>query len=419
MTAANVTPWEWSQLAACVAQGLGLHFPPERRADLERGIVAAAQGAGLADAATLVRGLLAAPPGRAQLALLARHLTIGETYFFRDRPLLDAVARQVLPELIRQRRGRDQRLRLWSAGCASGEEAYSLAILVHRLLPDLADWRVTITATDIHPGALQKAAAGIYGEWSFRDAPAGLKATYFERRPDGRHAIAPWLRGMVDFRLLNLAQDGYPSAETGTAAMDIVFCRNVLMYFTPQQADRVLARLHAALVDGGWLALSPSETVLGPAPRFRQVNFPGAFLYRKNARGRDPAPASPATSAPAVPAAAPTRPALDAARLAAKARAHADAGRLAEALHACDRWLAADGMDPAAHYLRAVVLMEQGDAAEAAAALRRTLFLEPDFVLAHFALGNLARGEGKADEAERHFALARKLQAGVESESTP
>ena len=415
MKADEVRHLEWSQLRARLAQWLGLHFPHERRAELARGVTAAAQEVGLPDTASYVRSLLATPPDDAQLQQLARHLTIGETYFFRDRPLLDAVACNILPALIRARRGRDQRLRIWSAGCASGEEPYSLAILLHQLLPDLADWRLTITASDINPAALQKAVAGVYGEWSFRAVPPGLKEGYFQRRPDGRYLIAPEIRKLVNFACLNLVQDPQPSLQTDTNAMDIVFCRNVLMYFTPEQAASVIGKLHRALVDGGWLAVSPSETAQALVPRFEQVNFPGAFLYRK----RSAAPAAVAAPVPAAPAAAaePAAPAMSAPpppeprSFALPARALANEGRLAEALGWCDRWIAADKVDPAAHYLRAVVLMEQGEFTEAGAALRRALFLEPGFVLAHFTLGNLARRDGRSAEASRHFANTRRLLA--------
>lgn len=415
MTARDVEDAEWDALGEVIARRMGLYFPPERRADLQRGVAAAARELALPDAAAYARRLLAAAPDQAQLQLLARHLTIGETYFFRDPQLLDAVARQVLPELVRARRGRDQRLRLWSAGCASGEEAYTLAILLHQALPDLAEWRVTITATDINPAALRRAEAGIYGEWSFRNAPPRLKASWFERQADGRYAIDPRLRTRVNFEYLNLVEDGYPSLETDTNAMDIVFCRNVLMYFQPAQMRAVVERLRRAMVDGGWLAVSPSETSQALFAPLATVNHPGAILYRKGvaapAAVRRPVPhvAAPREAPPTrTPAATPPPAPPDFARL---ARELANQGDLAEALAWCDRWVAADKVDPAAHYLRAAVLLEQGEAEAARDALRRTLFLDADFVLAHFALGNLARRGGDAAAAARHFGNARALLA--------
>lgn len=414
----TVPDWQWTQLSELVADRMGLNFPPPRQADLRRGVAAAAQDLGLAED-RYVQRLLAAPPDAAQLRHLARHLTIGETYFFRDPPLMQAV-RQVLAALIAARRGGSQRLRIWSAGCASGEEAYSLAILLHEALPDLAGWGVTITATDINPDALHKAAVGAYGEWSFRSVPQSVKDGYFERRADGRLAIAPHIRRLVSFESLNLVQDAYPSLATDTNAMDIVFCRNVLMYFTPEQTRRVIARLHQSLGEGGWLVVSPSETSHVLFRQFEAVSFPGAILYRKRALPQPPAVRSAPPRNAVAPASLPTKPSPAAVRqpdtvlLAARARALANEGRLDEALAWCDRWLQADKLDAGAHYLHAVVLLEQGAYEEARASLRRATFLAPGFVLAHFALAGLARRQERGAEAARHFANTAQLLAGYQ-----
>src|ERR1700677_3592051 len=169
----------WRRVSEFIAQHTGLDFRDERRLDLQRGLAAAATEFGLADAAGCAEWLLSASLTRPQFHVFASHLTIGETYFFREKKAFDALAEHVLPELIRRRRGRNQRLRLWSAACSTGEEPYSLAILVRQLLPDWRDWSVTILATDINERSLQRAAAGIYGEWSFRESAAGVKERYF------------------------------------------------------------------------------------------------------------------------------------------------------------------------------------------------------------------------------------------------
>jgi len=249
----------WQRVSELVARTTGLHFPAERQADLQRGLTAAAAEFGFADSASCVDWLLSASLTRPQLNILASHLTIGETYFFRERKAFDALAEHVLPELIRRRRGRGQQLRLWSAACSTGEEPYSLAILVQQLLHDWRDWRVTILATDINENSLRKAAAGVYGEWSFRESPPGFKERYFERTPDGRFAVLPEIRNRVSFAHMNLAQDCFASLATDTNAMDVIFCRNVLIYFTPSHARKLVENLHHALLDGAWLVVSPSE----------------------------------------------------------------------------------------------------------------------------------------------------------------
>jgi chemotaxis protein methyltransferase CheR len=273
------------RLSELVARYMGLHFPRERWADLQRGLAGAADEFGFDDVAECAEWLLSAPLTKAQLQVLASHLTIGETYFFREKKTLGVLSSRVLPELIQARRGREQRLRLWSAACCSGEEAYSLAILLRQILPDLAEWHVTILATDINPHFLRKAVAGSYGEWSFRDTPEGFKERFFTGAGDGRYAIRPEIKNLVSFEHLNLVEDVYPSLATDTHAMDVIFCRNVLMYFTPAQTRKVIGNLHRALIDGGWLAVGPSEASQALFPQFVTANFPGVILYQKGDAG--------------------------------------------------------------------------------------------------------------------------------------
>jgi chemotaxis protein methyltransferase CheR len=455
---------------------MGLHFPSERWDDLKRGLAAAASEFGFADVAACAAWLLSAALTKAQVHVLASHLTVGETYFFREKGTFDVLAESVLPELVGSRRNRERRLRLWSAACCTGEEPYSLAILLHQVIPDLADWHVTILATDINERFLQKAIAGVYGEWSFRESSGGFKERYFQCIGDGRYSILPEIRKWVTFAHLNLVEDVYPSLATDTNAMDLVFCRNVLMYFTLPQARRVAVNLRRALVEDGWLVVSPSEGSQELFSGFLPVNFPRVILYQKDEskvqtdQRRPPVPRAetaecvlPAFEAllpgvPLMPAALSTEPTLapppqelsqpeasptpfavaaslyqqgryaetaemllasfearaapDPQAFSLLARALANQGGLADALAWCDRWIAADKLDSSAHYLRAVVLQEVGDDESARHALQRAIYLQPDFVLAHFALGNLARNGGKADEADKHFTNALHLLRG-------
>ena len=225
--------------------------------------------------------MLREPWSLQQLDLLASHLTIGETYFFRDRACFDALAEHALPALIRARRNGEKRLRLWSAGCCTGEEAYSLAILVQQVLPDAEQWQVSILGTDIHPGFLRKAAEGVYGEWSLRGSSDRFKLRYFSRTGDGHYQITDSIRRMVQFAPLNLAQPGYPSLVPATDGIDLILCRNVLMYFSAAQFQAAVARLHQCLAPDGWLAVSASEVSRSQFPAFDEVRGSGALLYRR------------------------------------------------------------------------------------------------------------------------------------------
>ena len=456
------------RLSEFIAEQTGLHFPPERRPDLQRGLTAAAAEFGFADSVACADWLLSTPLTRPQLHTLASHLTVGETYFFRERKTFDALTNHILPELIRRRRGREQRLRLWSTACSTGEEPYSLAILVQQLLPDWRDWRVTILATDINANSLRKAAAGVYGEWSFRESSPEFKERYFARTPDGRFAVAPAIRNRVSFAHLNLAQDCFPALATDTNAMDVIFCRNVLIYFTPSHARKLVENLHHALLDEAWLAVGPSECSQALFSRFVAVNFPGCILYRKsNIKEARPSSLVPvpivivadayaaenhraalADTSADVAAAPDPRAAAESlygqgryaetadtllasfAKEAAQtappssqtvqgpptfsllARALANQGQLASALVWSERWIAADKIDAAARYLHAMILQEMGDREAARRALHRAVYLRPDFALAHFALGNLARAELSSTEANRHYANALHLLRG-------
>jgi chemotaxis protein methyltransferase CheR len=273
-----------SRLSEFVAAHMGLHFPPARWADLHRGVSSAAPEFGFDDVESCIRWLVSSPLTEHQVEILASHLTIGETYFFREKKSLEAIETHILPELIRSRRrerGGGRQLRIWSAGCCTGEEPYSLAIMLSKMLPDRRDWRITILATDINPRFLRKAAAGVYGAWSFRETPPQIKESYFRPVGEGRFEVVPQIKDMVSFSRLNLVEDAYPSLSNNTNDLDVILCRNVLMYLVEDQRRKVLHQFHRGLTEGGWLVVSPSETPLASFSEFTAVNFPDAILYRK------------------------------------------------------------------------------------------------------------------------------------------
>ncbi|MDA8429757.1 MAG: chemotaxis protein CheR [Geobacteraceae bacterium] len=451
-----------ARLSSHVAAQMGLHFPPAKWQTLKNAFSSAAGELGFRDPEGCANWFMSAPLSKELVEAMAGYLTIGETYFLREKRSFEILAEEIIPEITRTRRPGEQRLRIWSAGCSSGEEAYSLAITLHRMNHLLHGWNISILATDINPQALRKAVEGIYTEWSFRDPPVWLKENYFKKSVDGRLRLIAPIRKMVTFAYLNLIEDPYPSLPSDTNAMDVIFCRNVLMYFTPELARKVVERFHRSLVDGGWLIVSPCEVSQLLSPLFKAVNFRDAIYYQKQPPGaRQPEHRGPepntrlAPSPPAVPEArrAPpmavrpqsvppvVRPALpleqscyeealalyerglypqaehklsallrpDGVNVPATVllcRIRANQGQLADALLLLDQALATDKLNPGLHYLRAMILQEQGADHEAGNSLKRALYLDQNLVVAHLALANLARKGGRLKEYRTYLETA-------------
>ncbi len=264
-----------------INRAMGLHFSCERLPDLGVKMESLCGKFAFDDPEACMLWLMSTPLSREHLEILAGALTIGETYFFRDPHCFRALEEHVLRDLVKDRQNGNKRLRIWSAGCSSGEEPYSIAILLSRMLPDLEKWNIQLLATDINPQAIEKARQGVYGRWSFRDSPPWLME-YFKETRDRRFEIIPRIREMVQFSHLNLAEDCYPSLFSNTNALDLIFCRNVMIYFQPELINTMTAKFHHALRDDGWLFLGPTEAIQRPLQGFSRHRFSGAIGYQKS-----------------------------------------------------------------------------------------------------------------------------------------
>ncbi|MGH7719194.1 MAG: CheR family methyltransferase [Gemmatimonadaceae bacterium] len=464
------------QVARLVRDRTGLVFPPNRRETAESGIRRSMQRLGLAEPARYAEALR---EGGAVLDDLVAELTVGETYFFREPGQLEFVRREVLPVLAARGAGR-QAIRAWSAGCASGEEPYSLAII---LVEDGLAGRARLLGTEISRPRLAAARRGQYGRWSLRGMPDEKIERYFER-VGKRFSLDPAIRRMVEFRYLNLAEDLYPAASTGIWGMDLILCRNVLIYFDRDTVQRVARRLLDSLSEGGWLLLGASDPMLTDLVPCEVVTTGAGLAYRRPSR-RMPAAGSVEPPAPAAPneldarpletpletpfeppsvrlpesrapRSTPVAPASDAAASGSSdalertatfyarreyesavgaaqeavardpddvrswsylVRALANLGRLAEAGIACAAALERHRMSAELVYLHALLVAESGRTAEAAAAARRALYLDRDMVVAHLALGNSLARQGDSDGARRAFANADELLAAMAPET--
>jgi len=465
------------QLVALIAESMGLHFPENKRQDLWRVVQSLARQHGQKDTESFIRSMIASRLTEQQIEMLAAHLTVGETYFFREMESLEAFRDHLLPELICRRSERERRLRIWSAGCGSGDETYTVATLVDQRIPDAKGWDIRIYGTDINPRVLEKARHGVYTKWSLRGVSAALRDRYFETTGPETYSVKARFREMVSFASHNLATEDYPSILNNAGEMDVIFCRNVMIYLTPPAVQRVIRRFHRCLAEGGWLIVAPCETSALLASEFKAVTFAGATLYRKIgpappaakvwvpaagvapkrsvAERSVPAPfvwpePLPATPAPARAnrsplyeaaladygrgrydeAAATLRMLLaesvpgtqeeetDADAYALMARVFANQGNLEEAFLWCEKAVAADKTSPRHCYLLAMILLEQGREKDAVQAIKRALYLDPEFIAADYALGNIAARGNRHKDVSRHFRNVAALLSKMPQENT-
>ena len=223
---------------------------------------------------------LSQPDSRARLLeRLTGQLTIGESFFFRNENHFRALREQVIPEILRTN-AEPRQIRMWTAGCATGEEPYSLAILLDMMLGTQASWNVSILGTDLNPEFLERAREACYRAWSFRQTDVHQNANYFTREGDS-FRLASRVRDWVRFAYLNLVKDVYPSPLTGTLGLDLILFRNVAIYLKPEVTRAIIQRFHQALRPGGWLLLGETEVSAIPTDGFTVRRFDQATLHQK------------------------------------------------------------------------------------------------------------------------------------------
>ncbi len=392
-------------VCAVIRQRLGLDLAGSRDADLGHWMARIRDAFPTTGPETLARHIAVLDVARPEWARLVDLLTVGETYFFRDASWFEGIERDVLVPLIaRRRRDGMLRLRIWSAGCATGEEPYSLAMLIDRLLPDREAWSITILASDVNSLALESARRGLYRPWSFRQVPAATIERHFGDAGDGLRELAPEIRGMVAFTPQNLVDD----APYGPAFsdMDLIVCRHVVMYFSAEMQRLVASRLGTSLSADGWLLTSPAEAWPDLFEPLAVVRLPSLTGFKRSeAVPTEPpkrTPPRPRPRRPSAQRALPTpRPAERHDVSIALARTLADRGDYAGARLLCEQGLARAILDHDGHFLHAQICQEVGDRDGARKALRRALYLRPESVPAHFLLGNLLEADGDRDAARR------------------
>jgi len=327
------------------------------------------------------------------LEYLISGITVGETYFFRDKHQMQLLEETILPALIEEKRQLGNlSLRIWSAGCATGEELYTIAMLLCEMLPDIHSWTCQLLGSDLNTKSLQKALAGVYGEWSMRSISPYYKQHYFSKERD-RYHLSEKIKDMANFIYLNLNDDAYPSILNGTNTQDLIFCRNVLIYFSRESAGQIMKKMEASLIPGGYLLLGASDP----------INIENSDLIFHHQKGTLFSRPKILWSPPIVPSSSPkklsipkpviipiaTPPVTVIEDVSAKAIALANLGKLEEAFHCCQDKLRLDSTNKELYFISALILIELNQFKEAEAALRKTLFLDHHFVPGHFQLGLL------------------------------
>jgi chemotaxis protein methyltransferase CheR len=390
--------------------------------------------------------LLASEGPDQEWSALESEITIGETFFFRFAEHFAALRERILPSIIESNAG-ERRIRVWSAGCSTGAEAYSVAIVLQELLGTaLPDWRVTIMGTDISARAICQAQAAQFGAWALRGMPPADRDRYFVEAGKGAWRLKRVYQSLTRFQQHNLMSlfSGPPPVQF--TELDLILCRNVLIYFHPDTAQQIGRLLTTCLRDGGWLLFGHAEAGLIENGALTRVSHADASVYCKGPGGEAPFAANeagpagraafemyaaPNISAPEpwapLPPPAPSvvaqpspplapEPAIGVAASQSQAaerdgriqtmRSLADRGDVEGALKLCLDLLAADPMSAQLHFRAGVLQQAAGAHARAAESLRRAIYLDKGHVLAHLYLGLSLVDLGDATAGRRAIATA-------------
>jgi chemotaxis protein methyltransferase CheR len=424
MTVVTPNEADLERFRILVERELGLRFDDGGRQNLERVLRRRLAGQDLT--CTDYLGRLDAHPNREIIELTAE-LTTGETYFLRHVEQFQALTRTALPDLLRTP-GRSAPLRLLSAGCSTGEEAYSLAIALRE---SALGRDASILGVDVNPFSLATARGGRYTDWSLRTVPVATRQRWFST--DGQVSVLdPSVQAAVRFEQRNFSQDDPELWQP--ESLDVVFCRNVIMYFTPEVMTQVVARIFRSLVPGGYLFLGSAETLRGLSDDFRLQESQGSFYYqRPGPVAKRPAPEPRPVPVPRVVSTGNLDPVLELLRrerfadalrvmdsladpadpdpeaLLIRAALLTHSGSLPAAERACRRLLEVDGRSAGAHVLLAMCREGEQDLPAAADHYRTAITFDPEFAMPHVHLGRLARRMGDRGTAHRQYTQSERL----------
>jgi chemotaxis protein methyltransferase CheR len=393
----------------------GIFLEAERADSLRTSLISRAAQLGCASFENYYRLLKS---DDAEFKELLNLVTINETSFFRFPAQFDVFANSVVPEVLASKPGPSGVLRVWSAGCSSGEEPYSIGMKLLDAGVAERGFKPQVVGTDISTVALDVARTGVYPLRSLVGLPAETRNQYFEQVADG-YCVNDSVRDAVELSYHNLVKEPYPIQLTGN--WDVIFCRNVTIYFRLESTRRVLHRFFESLNPGGYLFIGHSETLAAVSDEFEPVEIDGVFLYRKpkprrifglehsetRHAGRTSRPAHPPPASKPAAERAPRGEGTDVGSGAESpleahlrtAHACADAGDFTSAIAACRRALNENPLSAAARYILGVIYQRLDEPSRAIQEFQRAVCVNPDFVLAYFNLASLYRGRRAFAEA--------------------
>jgi chemotaxis protein methyltransferase CheR len=435
---AILTDGELHLLLTAIQQRTGIHTRPDQFESIGKTITRVMHEAGIDQTDEF---LVALEEERSVFHRLVDAITVGETYFFREPKHFDFVRDQVIPE-SRDRFGDDHRFRAWSVACASGEEAYSLAILCQEI-----GQSAEILATDIAPEAITDARQARYRNWSFRGESFERVRPHLEPSDHGKEwTLNSEIRQRVRFRLLNLVSDDYPETKLGTRFLDLIYCRNVLIYFDRDTSERIVSQLAQCLSTGGWLVTASSDPPLAQIPGLAAVTNEFGTFYQRTIVDERKGISVRSTSDEAMPVKIESKPARSgdsvcqqgdrtynaasgssvqgetaAYRPDTSSNANSDSSGLCRRLRELDRndlptalakiaeLAQSHPLQISVHYHHGRLLFESVQVSGAAKAVQKALFLDQSAIMPHFLFGTIEIRRGQWESAERHFATARQL----------
>lgn len=443
-----------------ITQRSGLYFKDHDLKGLEEAVALRMKACSLDSTPAYYDYLTASEKTEDEFRELLNILTINHTYFFRNEPHFKALKETVLSEIIQKKR-KDQQMgtidkptiRIWSTGCSTGEEPYSIAMVLRDVIKDLDEWDIEIFATDASINALQKAREGIYGKNSMRLIDNEHRDKYFRQKVDSRHnvkyAISDVIKKMVNFSFFNLMDDVFPFG------FDIILCRNIVIYFEFETTLKVMNKIYSSLNDNGYLFIGYSENLQFMPRQFKMHTSNDAIFYRKVIPKASPLVAAPEPAKEVVEQALEeiSKAEVEAERVIEaeynvassgkiksllikitkflhlkeydralalieeahkidknavepyylEAEIYANQGRFSRAKQRLSFILSLNTLFAPAHYLLGYIHAEEKDLEEAKKSLKRALYVDKDFSPAHLYLAHLYKIENRLSDAMREY----------------